>query len=375
MDNLQRRAAGRGIRRIGPLIGWFLLVVGGGLLAYNTEHMTLGSTWFFFGVVAVTVGACVLTFADASDPSEVLRRLCFLFLPLIVVAWVLLLVHDTSGAVTFTLEDGPVENLQVVLYLLAAALLVIAAVRARRHEPRLVRFLCAGAVVVLIVMAGEEISWGQRIFDLDTAQLMLDNNEQLENNLHNLNSAATENGLSVAAFLVFVLVPFFSPRIVAWVERLGEGNGRLSSRVRSLGLSRTARLMLPTRWMALPFSFVVAFPYAIRNTAGTGVYLEPHYVIMIALTTVLLARLILDAADRGAMPTLHAITVLVILLVSVYANVHFQSRTRTISRQATSEFRELIIGIALVVYGLDLVWKAGARSRSRHTARPVMEGA
>ena len=78
-------------------------------------------------------------------------------------------------------EDGWVESSTAAACLLAGALLFAAAWAETRRLPRLV--LLAGGLAMAFV-AGEEISWGQRILDFPTP--FLSRNTQGEFNIHNL---------------------------------------------------------------------------------------------------------------------------------------------------------------------------------------------
>ena len=84
-------------------------------------------------------------------------------------------------------EDGWAENLTAVAYLLAGALLLAAAWAETRRIPCFV-FLAGGVAMAFI--AGEEISWGQRIWDFPTPDFLA-HNEQGEFNVHNLPGPAT----------------------------------------------------------------------------------------------------------------------------------------------------------------------------------------
>jgi hypothetical protein len=77
-------------------------------------------------------------------------------------------------------EDGLVENLSVLNWLLAAVIMFILFAKQRN-----VWFLLLG--ILFTVCLGEEISWGQRIFGFSTPELIRANNFQGEFNLHNLN--------------------------------------------------------------------------------------------------------------------------------------------------------------------------------------------
>ena len=82
-----------------------------------------------------------------------------------------------------TKEDSYVENLTAILFFLAGLLLVIVATTERRIFPRCIYIL---GCVAFMFAAGEEISWGQRIFDFDTPENLMNINLKNEFNIHNI---------------------------------------------------------------------------------------------------------------------------------------------------------------------------------------------
>nr|WP_314446625.1 hypothetical protein [uncultured Sphingomonas sp.] len=100
-------------------------------------------------------------------------------------------------------EDGPVEVVQFGAYFLAGWLLVRQALRQQRN-PWLWLF---GLFFLLI--AGEEVSWGQRVFGIVSPQEIAAVNVQGETNLHNLKWL---NGIvrllgTLVFFGMFVMIP------------------------------------------------------------------------------------------------------------------------------------------------------------------------
>lgn len=107
-----------------------------------------------------------------------------------------------------TREDGPVEWASVMA-LLGLSLLVGRRLRsASSRLPRLGRLSGWCLVIAALLAAGEEVSWGQRLFGFQTGETMRAINLQRETNLHNLIPGELFNGLIVFSLgIAFVLVP------------------------------------------------------------------------------------------------------------------------------------------------------------------------
>ena len=83
-------------------------------------------------------------------------------------------------------EDGPVEYAQVVVLCLGAVIAARLAISFRRRETSRWAFVYGILTIGLAIVAGEEISWGQRILGLETPEWLSAQNVQKETNLHNL---------------------------------------------------------------------------------------------------------------------------------------------------------------------------------------------
>lgn len=94
--------------------------------------------------------------------------------------------------VALSREDGPIENIGAGMFLLASCLFLAAYLNSSGSGNRLGRFATVRNLFYLLlallflVCAGEEISWGQRIFDWETPQILDELNAQGETNLHNI---------------------------------------------------------------------------------------------------------------------------------------------------------------------------------------------
>lgn len=102
-------------------------------------------------------------------------------------------------------EDGPFETASAILYALAALGCIRLALQSKGSGS--LRVWLALLATLFIVVGGEEISWGQRIFEFATPESLESMNVQGEFTLHNLysNSLFVYPGLAVTAILLFVL--------------------------------------------------------------------------------------------------------------------------------------------------------------------------
>ena len=125
---------------------------------------------------------------------------------LAVVAPVIVLLHFWRPSVLagLTVEDGLVEYLTAALFLVAAVAFAAAAV-VRAARPLWVLPLAAACFLV----AGEEVSWGQRLLGLGTPGALAEMNVQGETNLHNIEGVHGIVRLVAVVVLVtvFVLLP------------------------------------------------------------------------------------------------------------------------------------------------------------------------
>jgi hypothetical protein len=103
----------------------------------------------------------------------------------IMAAWT---IFSPATLYPLTAEDGPIETAQFALYL-SGAFCLFQFWRGSRHSLPFFGILALVWVFALLVMAGEEISWGQRVFGFATPENMVAVNKQSEFNLHNMHAA------------------------------------------------------------------------------------------------------------------------------------------------------------------------------------------
>ena len=125
-----------------------------------------------------------------------------------------------------TNEDNFVEWGTVVFLLLAAVLAILHAVRSKRDAKRYFWFFVLFAISCSL-FAIEEISWGQRIFGLESPEYFLEHSDQQEINIHNIvNEKFSVRTKHIAAWVLLgygVALPMLARYqfVFSFVKRLG----------------------------------------------------------------------------------------------------------------------------------------------------------
>lgn len=135
-------------------------------------------------------------------------------------------------SLTYAREDGFVEY-GTAIFLFVASMVLLSNARSLKSRGMGLAFGCTLFYALLFFFAaGEEISWGQRIFGWETGETFKEINKQEETNLHNLivptpwgdfHLAKTLFGpiLTTILLLYLVFLPLLYPR-VGWIKRLAD---------------------------------------------------------------------------------------------------------------------------------------------------------
>ena len=86
----------------------------------------------------------------------------------------------------YTKEDGFAEYGTAFLLFCSSVLLISRFIKLQKYKKNLWKLGILAIALVFIFGAGEEISWGQRIFNIESSEFFKENNAQAETNLHNL---------------------------------------------------------------------------------------------------------------------------------------------------------------------------------------------
>ncbi len=114
------------------------------------------------------------------------EKIILLFAAAIVSTGAVLYFSNISAFHWFVMEDGIVEWLTVAGLITTAIVCFHRLVFFFRRKTTLFLFVTLGLGLAMVFVAGEEISWGQRIFNFKSPDYFLKNNSQQETNIHNL---------------------------------------------------------------------------------------------------------------------------------------------------------------------------------------------
>ncbi len=109
----------------------------------------------------------------------------------------------------YAVEDGFVENWTLVPLLIAAVYAITRIYKLRKYKTSAFIITMSFITVFSIFVAGEEISWGQRIFNTESSAFFKENNVQGETNLHNMVIGGTKINKLIFSQLMVVAVGFY----------------------------------------------------------------------------------------------------------------------------------------------------------------------
>ncbi len=121
-------------------------------------------------------------------------------------------------------EDGLAESATAVVLFAISVLTSIRLFKLWTYKKGLWRFGMIVLILIFIFGTGEEISWGQRIFNIESSEYFLENNAQGETNLHNMvvngkkvNKIVFSQLLTVVLVIYLLIMPFMY-RKKLWVR-------------------------------------------------------------------------------------------------------------------------------------------------------------
>ncbi|MBL4744880.1 MAG: hypothetical protein JKY08_00785 [Flavobacteriaceae bacterium] len=131
---------------------------------------------------------------------------------------------DAYFDAVYAAEDGLAESATAVVLFAISVLTCIRLFKLWTSKKGLWKFGMIVLILVFIFGAGEEISWGQRIFNIESSEYFKENNAQGETNLHNMvvngkkvNKIIFSQILTLVLVIYLLILPFLY-RKMNWVR-------------------------------------------------------------------------------------------------------------------------------------------------------------
>ncbi|MBB1556606.1 hypothetical protein HG443_002420 [Candidatus Saccharibacteria bacterium] len=293
------------------------------------------------------------------EPSSRARRwLLRLGIALPIIALVFLVIQlVTPQFATLLVRKESWPFFRNAIFIKSACQLVaaIAFIKVARHyfrqRQRLAMVLAIAMVLLLGLMIGEELSWGQRIFGWGTPSFLAEINSQSEINLHNINTQLAQNILYFGGWLLLIGFAF-------WRESLAK----------LLRKSPKVRLDFLIDWLP-PGCFVglfaVGFAFCDPLVSDSGLYCSSNLFIILATACLLLTELryrlklrsqpntasVLDNTDNNRHQDLRLGISLLCFIVVLTGNL-FNAELWNYNSGAPTEYLELFISLGIMTWAL-----------------------
>ena len=313
------------------------------------------------------------------EPSSGARRwLLRLSIALPVMAIVFLVIQLATpqfAALLVRKESWPFFRNAIFIKSACQLVAAIAFIKVARHyfrqRQRLAMILAITTVLLLGLMIGEELSWGQRIFGWGTPSFLAEINSQSEINLHNINTQLAQNILYFGGWLLLIGFAF-------WRESLAK----------LLRKCPKARLDFLIDWLP-PGCFVglfaVGFAFCDPLASDSGLYCSSNLFIILATACLLLTELryrlklrsqpsstpALDDTDDNRHPALRSGISLPCFIVVLVGNL-FNAELWNYNSGAPTEYLELFISLGIMTWALIVksrLVKPKVKSSSAKTPR------
>ena len=176
----------------------------------------------------------------------------------------------------YMMEDGEIEYATVVLLLASCMLVVWRWFRYRQVRSFRFTLISVLIFIVFFFVAGEELSWGQRLFNIESSEYFKEHNAQEELNLHNLTIGEVKINklifgvlLTTAILVYIVLIPLLYhkvEKIRSLIDSWFIPVPRLRQSISYLLLLATISIIPASKnWELLEFGSVLVFSIILWN--------------------------------------------------------------------------------------------------------------
>jgi hypothetical protein len=277
--------------------------------------------------------------ADSIEKAPRFAKALMIAVPIVVLIFVLIQTFWPEFACLLVRKESwPFYRnaifIKMAFQLVAAVIFAILAYNFIKKKQLLPTVLACLVVIVLVLMAGEEISLGQRIFRWATPENWAEMNAQGETNFHNLATQLFQNTLYFGGWLLLVALPFWRNCIKKFLAKF--------KKIAFLGE------WLPPTYFLLIFAAAFGLCDPIITT-DTGLRYGSILFSVVA-TSVILVYLIVPA--RGVLAERICLT-LGVFMIALFFNL-FVSETWTFNSGVPTEYLELFINFGIMLWAIDL---------------------
>lgn len=150
----------------------------------------------------------------------------FYFSALVMLFFVLWIEFSPITFSSYGAEDYVIENLTAIFFLISSIGFFITALKStylKKQNTNMAYFMIIAWAILMFIFFGEEISWGQRIFNFNTPDSLMEVNLQGEFNIHNIGIVDTALGgkyryLSIMMLLTGVIFPLTA--LTSWGKKI-----------------------------------------------------------------------------------------------------------------------------------------------------------
>ena len=161
-----------------------------------------------------------------------IEKIAFLFLALTFAFGIYFAQTDENYFVSnFVKEDGVIESMTAFLLFCSSILMFSRFFKQFNQHKTLWKIGVFSIALVFFFGAGEEISWGQRIFGIESSEYFSENNAQGETNLHNMvingkkiNKIVFSQLLTLVLLVYLIILPIIYKKM-EWTKKLVDSFG------------------------------------------------------------------------------------------------------------------------------------------------------
>lgn len=284
------------------LVFFFTLAVFWSLIGNNNKKLTLNICNGETLNLLYTLGALILA-----------ALLLFLF------------IFETSFFNAISMEDSPIEWGSFSLLFVSSIITAISFFKIRNNAiiTKATKLSITLLSLLFFLIAMEEVSWFQRLLEIETPQLF-DRNGQNELNLHNFATNYTENLYYFGAFLFLVVLPFIR-LLFPYVSK-----------------NNYLRILIPRPFIVVIGSIACAYNFDMWNIIFTQIAFFGSVVILI-----LFVAFSIDKNER------YLISFTIFLMVTT--QVLFLVKGDNFARiWEITEYKEMLIPLGFCIYSFDM---------------------